>query len=94
MNITHNKPMLSKKHSFLWRQSSICVNKIRQPPVNIRLRHVIKLILNKCNKIWTHYKSQNIDEHLESHKEYVDEDEEIFKNEIETILEDIKTTHY
>ena len=46
------------------------------------------------NKIWTHYKSQNIDEHLESHKEYVDEDEEIFKNEIETILEDIKIKHY
>jgi len=35
----------------LWRHSSICVNKIRQPPANIRLGHVIKLILNKCNKI-------------------------------------------
>ena len=37
--------------SRLWRHSSICVNKVRQPRANIRIGHVIKLILNKCNKI-------------------------------------------
>lgn len=44
-------------------------------------------------KIGTHYKSQSIDKHLESPEEYIDKEIEIFKDEIETILEDIKINH-
>ena len=43
------------------------------------------------DKIWTHY--QSIDKHLEVSEEYIDKEMKIFKDEIETILEDIEIEH-
>ena len=64
-NRTISFTQLSSYHSYtntlnLWRQSSICVNKVRQPHANIRIVHVIKLILNKCDKIPKDFRSFHI----------------------------------
>ena len=44
----------------LWRHSSICANKVRQPHTNIRIGHVPIRILNKCNKIPKNLRSFHI----------------------------------
>ncbi len=44
----------------LWRHSSICVNKVRQPHTNIRIVHILVRILNKYNKIPLDLRSSHI----------------------------------